>query len=91
MAMEQDILAMDEPAANLDPRSRRLLINLLKSFSHTNIIVSHDLDLILDICQRCIVIKNGTVVADDRSEAIPSNKTLLEENHLELPLSLEKT
>ncbi|MEN6623361.1 MAG: ABC transporter ATP-binding protein, partial [Smithella sp.] len=55
MAMEPDILAMDEPAANLDPKSRRLLINLLKTFSHSRIIASHDLDLILDVCSRCIV------------------------------------
>jgi len=56
MAMEPDILAMDEPAANLDPKSRRLLINLLKTFTHSKIIASHDLDLIMDVCSRCIVI-----------------------------------
>ncbi|HLZ20326.1 MAG TPA: ABC transporter ATP-binding protein [Smithellaceae bacterium] len=90
MAMEPDILAMDEPAANLDPRSRRLLINLLKSFSHSKIIASHDLDLILDVCRRCIIIKNGTVVADGEAQAILRERTLLEENNLELPLSLQK-
>jgi cobalt/nickel transport system ATP-binding protein len=89
MAMEPDILAMDEPAANLDPRSRRLLITLLKTFSHSKIIASHDLDLILDVCERCIVIKDGKVVADGRSAEILTNKELLEENNLELPLSLQ--
>ena len=91
MAMEPDILAMDEPAANLDPRSRRLLINLLKSFSHSKIIASHDLDLILDVCRRCIIIKNGSVVADGQALEILRDRTLLEENHLELPLSLQKS
>ncbi|MRR15127.1 MAG: ABC transporter ATP-binding protein [Deltaproteobacteria bacterium] len=88
LAMEPDILAMDEPAANLDPRSRRLLINLLKSFRHSKIIASHDLDLILDVCSRCIVIKNGSVAADGPAREILTRKELLEENHLELPLSL---
>jgi cobalt/nickel transport system ATP-binding protein len=90
MAMEPDILAMDEPAANLDPRSRRLLIVLLNTFKHSKIIASHDLDLILDVCKRCIVIGGGRVVADGPSGEILSNRTLLEENSLELPLSLQK-
>jgi cobalt/nickel transport system ATP-binding protein len=90
MAMEPDILAMDEPAATLDPRSRRLLITLLKGFAHSKIIASHDLDLILDVCRRCIVIGNGRVVADGPSAEILSNRTLLEENSLELPLSLQR-
>jgi cobalt/nickel transport system ATP-binding protein len=90
MAVEPDILAMDEPAANLDPKSRRLLINLLKTFTHSRIIASHDLDLILDVCQRCIVIREGMVVADGQSREILSNRTLLEANNLELPLSLQR-
>ncbi|MDD5724022.1 MAG: ATP-binding cassette domain-containing protein [Syntrophales bacterium] len=91
MAVEPDILAMDEPAANLDPKSRRLLINMLKTFHHSKIIASHDLDLILDVCRRCIVIKDGTVVADGPSTEILSNRALLEENNLELPLSLQRS
>lgn len=87
IAMQPDILAMDEPAANLDPKSRRQLINLLKEFKHTKIIASHDLDLILDVCERCIVIGNGVVRADGHSEEILLNEKLLEENNLELPLS----
>jgi cobalt/nickel transport system ATP-binding protein len=89
MAMEPDILAMDEPAANLDPRSRRSLISLLKTFKHSKIIASHDLDLILDVCERCIVIGGGAVVADGLSAEILSNKAFLEENNLELPLSFQ--
>ena len=87
MAMNPDILVMDEPASNLDPKSRRQLINLLKSFRHSKIIASHDLDMILDVCERCLIIKDGKVVADGPSEEILSNEKLLEENNLELPLS----
>lgn len=90
IAMEPDILAMDEPSSNLDPKSRRALINLLKSFSHTKIIASHDLDMILDVCERCIVIKDGIVVADGPSEIVLSDQKLLEENNLELPLTLQR-
>jgi len=90
IAMEPDILAMDEPSSNLDPKSRRSLINLLKSFSHTKIIASHDLDMILDVCERCIVIKDGIVVADGPSEIVLSDQKLLEENNLELPLTLQR-
>jgi len=87
MAMNPDILVMDEPASNLDPKSRRQLINLLKSFRHSKIIASHDLDMILDVCERCLIIKDGKVVADGPSEEVLSNEKLLEENNLELPLS----
>lgn len=87
MAMDPDILIMDEPASNLDPKSRRQLIELLKGFGHTKIIASHDLDLILDVCERCIIIRDGKVVADGRSEEILLNEDLLQENSLELPLS----
>lgn len=87
IAMQPDILVMDEPAANLDPKSRRSLINMLNTFTHSKIIASHDLDLILDVCQRCIVIRDGKVVADGSSKTILSDQNLLEENNLELPLS----
>ncbi|MBI4595337.1 MAG: ABC transporter ATP-binding protein [Candidatus Tectomicrobia bacterium] len=90
IAMQPDILVMDEPASHLDPKSRRYLINLLKNFQHTKIIASHDLDLILDVCQRCIVIKEGKIMADGPTEKTLSDKDLLEENNLELPLSLQR-
>ncbi|MBI5102516.1 MAG: ABC transporter ATP-binding protein [Nitrospirae bacterium] len=90
LAMRPDILVMDEPASNLDPRGRRYLINLLNDFVHTRIIASHDLDLILDVCSRCIVIKNGRVMADGPAEAVLSDSALLEDNNLELPLSMQK-
>lgn len=90
IAMQPEILVMDEPASHLDPKSRRALINLLRHFHHTKIIASHDLDLILDICRRCIIIKHGKVVADGPAEVILSDRLLLEENNLELPLSLQK-
>jgi cobalt/nickel transport system ATP-binding protein len=87
--MEPDILVMDEPAASLDPKSRRAVIELLNSFTHSKIVASHDLDLILDVCARCLVIRDGTIVADGPAASILSDAALMEENNLELPLTLQ--
>ncbi len=89
LAMEPDILVMDEPSSGLDARSRRHLMVLLHGFRHTKIIASHDLDLILDVCERCLVIKDGMIVADGPARSVLTNRSLLEENNLELPLSLQ--
>lgn len=90
IAMQPDILVMDEPAASLDPKSRRQLINLLREFKHTKIIASHDLDLIMDVCERCLVISDGRVTADGPVRDIFLDAELLENNNLELPLSLQR-
>jgi cobalt/nickel transport system ATP-binding protein len=90
IAMQPDILVMDEPASSLDPKSRRALINLLKSFAHTKIVASHDLDLILDVCARCIIIRDGKVAADGDTRELLSDRQRMEENSLELPLSLQR-
>jgi cobalt/nickel transport system ATP-binding protein len=90
LAMEPDILVMDEPSSNLDPRSRRTLMELLKGFSHTKIVASHDLDFILDVCRRCLVIRDGRIVADGPATTILTDQALLEANNLELPLSLQR-
>jgi cobalt/nickel transport system ATP-binding protein len=89
IAMKPDILVMDEPAASLDPKSRRSVIGLLNSFEHSKIVASHDLDLILDVCARCLVIRDGAIVADGPAAEILSDATLLAENNLELPLTLQ--
>ncbi len=81
---------MDEPAANLDPKSRRQLINHLKEFKHSKIIASHDLDLILDVCERCIVIGNGKVIADGPANELLISEKILKENNLELPLTCQR-
>lgn len=69
LAMYPSILVMDEPSSSLDPRARRRVIELLRSFSHTKIIATHDLDLALDVCERTIVLSAGAVIADGRTVA----------------------
>lgn len=83
-------IILDEPSASLDPQSRRMMINLLKGLKQTQIIASHDLDLIADLCQRTIVIKNGEIIADDLTKNILTDEALLKNSSLELPLRLQK-
>lgn len=90
LSMQPDILIMDEPTSGLDPKSRRRVINLLRSFEHTKIITSHDLDMIHDTCRRVIVIREGTVAADGPAADILGNAALLDECGLEMPLSMQK-
>ncbi len=89
LAMQPDILVMDEPTNHLDARARRQCIELLKSFQHARIIVTHDLDMVMDVCTRAIVLNQGKLVADDTPSAIFANQALLEQCHLELPLRLQ--
>lgn len=89
LSMEPDILIMDEPSAALDPKSRRRLIELLKDFTHTKIIASHDMDMIWETCERTLVISEGVIIADGLTREILSNKRLMNESSLELPLCLQ--
>lgn len=89
LSMDPSILVMDEPSSNLDPISRRQLINLLKTFDHTKIIATHDLDMVLDLCERTMIIHDGQIVADEETKNLLSNSALLEEYGLEMPLSLQ--
>ncbi len=77
LAMHPDILVLDEPSANLDPRSRRQLIELLQAFEHTRIIATHDLDLVRQVCTRTLVLYQGRIVADGETDGILSNEELL--------------
>ena len=89
LSMSPDILVMDEPTTGLDPLARRRLITLLKEFRHTKIFTSHDLDMVLDLCERTIVLHEGTVRADGPTLDIFSNEALLAECSLEKPLSMQ--
>ncbi len=89
LAMCPNVLVLDEPSSNLDPRARRSLIELLGSFEHTKIIATHDLDLALDLCERTIVISQGSVAADGPTEVIFDDADLLDACHLERPLVMQ--
>ena len=90
LAMEPEVILMDEPTSALDPNNRRIVINTIRSLPETRIITSHDLDMILDTCERVILLSGGRIAADGRAEEILRDRKLLEENRLELPLRLQK-
>lgn len=64
LSMEPSILVLDEPTSTLDFGARRDLINLLKTFSHTQLIATHDLGLVRELCNRCLVLEDGRILAD---------------------------
>jgi len=88
LAMSPDILVMDEPSSNLDPLARQRLIELLKTFEHTKIIATHDLDLALDVCERTIVLHEGRITADGPTLDIFRDKTLLADSGLTQPMAM---
>lgn len=90
IVMNPEIILMDEVTASLDPKSRRTVINLITDLKETIVIASHDLDMILDVCDRVLVFSNGEIIQEGSSYSILSNEKIMEESNLELPLSLIK-
>lgn len=90
LTVTPDIILMDEPSIALDPKNRRNLIRILNQFEHLKIIASHDLDMILETCNRVILLDGGRIVCDGKTKDILYDKKLLEEHNLELPLSVAK-
>lgn len=88
LACEPNLLALDEPSSNLDPRARRGLIDILRSCPAAQIIASHDLELILDLCARVIVLDQGRVQADGPAREILADEALMIAHGLEVPLSI---
>ena len=89
LAMEPEMILMDEPSTALDPVNRRTVINTINRLPQTTLIASHDLDMILDTCQRVILLSHGTIIADGDVETILRDKVLLETNRMELPFCLQ--
>jgi energy-coupling factor transporter ATP-binding protein EcfA2 len=91
LACEPSVLVLDEPSANLDPRARRRFIQLILGLSCTKLIATHDLELVLEVCPRTVVLDDGRIAADGPSHAILGDATLMEAHGLELPLSLRRS
>ena len=86
LAIEPKCILLDEPTTGLDPRNRKVLINIIKNLDKTKIITTHDLDMAMEICQRVIVLSNGKIVADGNPHDILLNEDIMLNNGLELPL-----
>ncbi|PZU94377.1 MAG: cobalt ABC transporter ATP-binding protein [Pseudanabaena sp.] len=88
LAMQPQVLVFDEPSSQLDPRSRRQLIQLLQTRLETQLIATHDLDLVLELCDRTVVLSEGKVVYDGETQKVLRDREFLLAHSLEMPLSL---
>jgi len=89
LSMKPDALILDEPTSALDPKARRRTIELLRGFSHTKIIASHDIDMIYELCERVIIIKDGKITEDGDTRKIVIDPFIMDENGLEIPLFMQ--
>ena len=88
LAMEPEAILMDEPTSALDPYNRRIVIRTIRKLEQTKLITSHDLDMILDTCDRVILLSDGKIAADGAASVILRDRELLENHRMELPLSM---
>ena len=89
LAMEPEIVVLDEPTANLDPAGRRELADVLMGLGHTMLLVTHDLPYALQLCPRSVVINGGRIVADGPTREIMYDHDLMTANRLELPYGFD--
>jgi cobalt/nickel transport system ATP-binding protein len=89
LAMEPEILVIDEPSSGLDPTGRRELIAKLEGLAMTQIVITHDLPLALELCERSVIMNGGRVVADMPTFELLSDPELLAANRLELPYGFD--
>ncbi|HPB10311.1 MAG TPA: ABC transporter ATP-binding protein [Kiritimatiellia bacterium] len=85
LAMAPGVLVMDEPSSNLDPRGRRRLIAQLRSFEHARVIATHDLELVVEVCTRVIVLDGGRVVAQGPVRELLNDEARMLAHGLERP------
>jgi cobalt/nickel transport system ATP-binding protein len=85
LAMEPDILILDEPSSNLDPASRRELAEIVTGLDVTILMVTHDLPYALQLCPRAMVMNGGAITADGPTAELLADAELLAANRLELP------
>jgi len=89
LAMRPSLLVLDEPSANLDPRARRELLEVLDAVATTMLVVTHDLPFAATLCSRAVVLSAGRIVADDSCPAILGDDELLARHDLELPAGFD--
>ncbi|MBX9583193.1 MAG: energy-coupling factor ABC transporter ATP-binding protein [Gemmataceae bacterium] len=88
LAMRPAVLLLDEPTMFLDPRGRRELIGLLRGLPGTKLVATHDLDLVLDLCPRVLVLDGGALAADGPAAALLADPDLMGRHGLEVPYRL---
>ena len=89
LAMEPEILVLDEPSSNLDPASRRELAAILDRLDVTILMVTHDLPYALQLCERAVILADGRIVADGATASILTDAELMGRHRLELPFGFD--
>jgi cobalt/nickel transport system ATP-binding protein len=89
LAMEPELLVLDEPSANLDPRARRELLDVLAALDRTLLVVTHDLPFAAELCERAVILSGGRVVADGSCQELLADAELLARHDLELPAGFD--
>ncbi|EWT04514.1 cobalt ABC transporter ATP-binding protein [Intrasporangium chromatireducens Q5-1] len=89
LAMEPEILVMDEPSSNLDPASRRELADIVTSLDVTVLMVTHDLPYALELCERSVILADGVIAADGATRDLLGDADLMARNRLELPYGFD--
>lgn len=91
LACEARILILDEPTSDLDPRGRRELKALLRDLPVTQLVATHDLELVVEVCPRVIVLDRGAIVAEGGTADILSDESKMVQHGLEKPHILRHT
>ena len=86
LAMEPEILVLDEPSSNLDPASRREFADIVRALNVTLLMVTHDLPYALELCDRSVVLSDGVVVADGPTFDVLTDEASMKAHRLELPV-----
>jgi cobalt/nickel transport system ATP-binding protein len=89
LAMQPEILVLDEPSSNLDPASRRELADILLRLDVTVLMVTHDLPYALELCPRSVVLSDGVIVADGSTADVLSDDATMRAHRLELPFGFD--
>ncbi|MEU5881356.1 ABC transporter ATP-binding protein [Spirillospora sp. NPDC047279] len=89
LAMEPEILVLDEPSSNLDPASRRELAEILLGLDVTLLMVTHDLPYAAELCPRSLILSGGVIAADAPTLDLLSDGDLLSAHRLELPFGFD--
>ncbi|GAA3612298.1 ABC transporter ATP-binding protein [Marihabitans asiaticum] len=89
LAMQPDVLVLDEPSSNLDPASRRELADILDRLDVTVLMVTHDLPYVLQLCERSVVLSEGRVVGDGPTGEVLADEALMAAHRLELPYGFD--